>query len=104
MRPPTRSPAAPSAARAPSRSGTISIPISTAGTLTASGGTLDLTGTVSGRTLAIANVAGSILKIDGTATTAAATAIAIANNTQTLEIGTAGSLTISAAESITNGT
>jgi large repetitive protein len=85
-------------------SGTISIPISTAGTLTASGGTLDLTGTVSGRTLAIANVGGSILKIDGTATTLAATSIAIANNTQTLEIGAAGSLTISAAESITNGT
>jgi hypothetical protein len=83
-------------------SGTISIPISTAGTLTASGGTLDLTGTVSGRTLAI--VAGSILKIDGIATTLAATSIAIANATQTLEIGTAGSLTISAAESISNGT
>ena len=42
-----------------------------------------------------------MLKIDGTATSGA---IAISNANQTLEIGTGGSLTISAAESITNGT
>ncbi|MBR0843457.1 DUF4347 domain-containing protein, partial [Bradyrhizobium liaoningense] len=81
-------------------SGTVSIPISSAGSITASGGTLDLTGTVNGRTLAIANVANSVLKIDGTATSGA---ISISNNTQTLEIGASGSLTITAAESITNG-
>ena len=80
--------------------GTLSIPISSAGSITASGGTLSVTGTVSGRTLAIANVANSDLKIDGTATSGA---IAISTANQTLEIGATGSLTISAAESITNG-
>ena len=81
--------------------GTVTANLSGTGTVTASGGPLDLTGNVSGPTLAIATASGSNLKIDGTAT---AGAIAIANNTQTLEIGTAGSLTITAAESITNGT
>ena len=38
--------------------GTVSVPLSSAGTLTASGGTLDLTGTVSGRTLAISSGVG----------------------------------------------
>ena len=72
-------------------------------TIKASGGTLDLAGTVnSGPTLAIDTTAGSTLKIDGTAT--AASAIAINNLNQTLAIGAAGNLTISAAESITNGT
>src|SRR5919198_464712 len=42
------------------------------------------------------------LKITGTAT--AASAITINNANQTLEVGTGGNLTISAAESITNGT
>ena len=78
----------------------MSIPISSAGTIAASGGILDLTGTVSGRSLAIATVARSVLKIDGTATSGA---IAISNANQTLEIGSSGGLTISAAESITNG-
>ena len=59
--------------------GTVSIPISSAGTITASGGTLSLAGTVSGRTLQIANVANSDLKIDGTATSGA---IAISNPTR----------------------
>src|SRR5262249_14465566 len=65
--------------------GTVSIPISSTGTITASGGTLDLTGTVSNRTLAINTSAGSDLKIDGTATTSAA--ITLNNANQTLEIG-----------------
>ena len=55
---------------------------------------------MSGRTLAIANVVNSDLKIDGTATSGA---IAISTANQTLEIGATGSLTITAAESITNG-
>jgi hypothetical protein len=77
--------------------------LSGAGTVKASGGTLDLKGTVSsGPILAIATAAGSDLLIDGTATAAAA--ISINNVNQTLEIGSAGSLTISAAENITNGT
>src|SRR5262249_25415956 len=81
--------------------GTVSIPISSAGSLTANGGTLDLSGTVGGRTLAIATVAGSNLKIDGTATSAAA--VSLNNANQTLEIGLAGAnLTINSAESITN--
>ena len=110
MRPASRLPAARSAAWAPSRntnvtgSGTVSISISNAGTLTASNGTLDLTGTVSGRTLAISSATASVLKIDGTATTAAATSITLNNANQTLEIGAAGNLTISAAQTATAGT
>jgi hypothetical protein len=81
--------------------GTVSAPIVTGnGTITASGGTLDLTGTVASRPLVIA--AGSDLKIDGTATSSAA--IAINNTNQTLEVGAFGNLTITGAESITNGT
>jgi Hint domain len=80
--------------------GTVAINISNAGTITANGGTLDLTGTVSGRTLAISTTDGSDLKIDGTATSAA---ITINNAAQTLEVGATGALTISTAESITNG-
>ena len=80
--------------------GTVAVPISTAGTITASGGTLDLTGTVSGRTLVIGTTLGSDLKIDGTTTSAA---ITINNANQTLEIGVAGALTITGVESITNG-
>ena len=70
-----------------SGSGTVGISISTAGTITASGGTLDLTGTVSGRTLAIGSAVASDLKIDGNTTAAT---ITINNANQTLEIGTAG--------------
>src|SRR5439155_882332 len=71
-------------------------------TITASGGTLDLTGTIaSGPVLTIDNAAGSVLKIEGTATSGA---MAINSANQTLEIGASGSLTITAAESITNGT
>ena len=42
-------------------SGTVSISIANAGTLTASNGTLDLTVTASGRTLAISNATASVL-------------------------------------------
>ena len=80
--------------------GTVAVPISTGGTITASGGTLDLTGTVTGRTLVIGTMPGSDLKIDGTTISAA---ITISDPNQTLEIGVAGALTINAAESITNG-
>ena len=81
--------------------GTVAISISNAGTITASGSTLDLTGTVSGRTLAINTTAGSDLKIDGTVTTSAA--IAISDPNQTLEVGALGNLT-TIAENITKGT
>jgi hypothetical protein len=82
--------------------GTVAAPVLGAGTVRASGGTLDLTGPVStGLALTIDTTAGSDLKIDGTA--AAASAIAISSANQTLEIGANGSLTISAAESLTKG-
>ena len=81
----------------------LTAPLSGGGTITASGGTLDLTGPVSsGLTLAINSTVASDLKIDGTAVTAATIAISSAN--QTLEIGGVGSsLTIGASESITGG-
>jgi hypothetical protein len=84
-----------------SGSGTVAAQLSGSGTITASGGTLDLAGTVSGTQLAMATASASDLKIDGTATTASAIAINSAN--QTLEIGTAGNLTIGAAETISSG-
>jgi hypothetical protein len=73
-----------------------------AGTLTASGGTLDLTGTISGATLAIGTVANSHLTIDGTATTP--NAITLNNSNQTLEIGAGHSLTVNADENYAAGT
>ena len=84
--------------------GTVTANIATgSGTITASGGTLDLSGTVaSGDTFVIAAAAASVLEFTNTAT--AATAIAINNANQTLEIGAGGALTIGAAESITIGT
>jgi RHS repeat-associated protein len=81
--------------------GSVAAPLSGSGTIKASGGTLDLTKTVSsGLSLQIDTTAGSDLKVDGTAT--AASAIAMINANQTLEIGIGGALTIKAAESISN--
>ena len=72
-------------------------------TITASAGTLDLTGTFgAGLAAAIDSTKVSDLKFDNTATSN--TAIAISNANQSLEIGGSGNLTIGAAESITNGT
>jgi large repetitive protein len=76
-----------------------------AGTITASGGVLDLIGKVNqasgtNRTLAIATSAGSTLKIDGIANSGA---ISISNANQTLQIGATGALTLSAAQTVTNG-
>jgi hypothetical protein len=72
-------------------------------TVTASDGTLDLTGTFgAGLVAAIDSTKASDLKFDNTATSS--TAITISNANQTLEIGPSGALTIGAAESITNGT
>ena len=73
----------------------------TADTVTASGGTLDLTGTF-GAGLVAAISAASDLKFDNVATSNAAIAITSAN--QTLEIGSAGELTIGAAQNVTRGT
>jgi large repetitive protein len=81
--------------------GTVAASLSGSGTVQASGGTLDLTGAVSGTHLTIATASASDLKIDGTATTASAIAISSAN--QTLEIGAAGKLTIGTAENISAG-
>ena len=73
------------------------------GTLQASGGTLDVFGTVdSGLVLAMNAAVASTLKIEGAATAAAA--ISITSATQTLEIGSSGSLTINAAQTVTAGT
>ena len=82
-------------------SGTVAALLSGHGTITASGGVLDLTGTVgSGLSLAINTAAVSDLKIDGSAT---AGPIAMSSANQTLEIGAVGSLTITASESVTGG-
>lgn len=84
--------------------GTLTITsISGVGTLNASGGVLDVVGTINaGVNLTIDTTAGSTLKIDGTAT--AMNAIAISSANQTLEIGAGGNLSIVAAESFTSGT
>jgi autotransporter passenger strand-loop-strand repeat protein len=84
--------------------GTVSGPVTGSGTgvIEASGGTLELTGSVTGgASLQIDATLASVLKIDSATTASAAIAIGSAN--QTLEIGTAASLTLSAAENITNG-
>ena len=79
--------------------GIVAISVSTAGALTAQdGGTLDLQGTVSNRTLSIVTGAANTLKISGTTTAAAFT---INNSLQTLAIS--GSLTLTGTESITLG-
>jgi hypothetical protein len=77
--------------------------LSGTGTVTASGGTLDILGTVnSGIVAAIASSTPSVLKLDGTATLAAAVAT-FNNANQTLEIGASASVTINAAQTFTNG-
>jgi Hint domain len=87
-------------------SGTVAANLTRTGgtdTITASDGTLDLTGTFgAGLVAAIDSTKVSDLKFDNTATSS--TAITISNANQTLEIGPSGALTIGAAESITNGT
>lgn len=71
--------------------GTVAISISTAGSITANGGLLDLQGVITGRTLVIDSSAPAVLKIGGTAT---ASSIAINSSYQTLEVGASGSLTV----------
>jgi hypothetical protein len=72
------------------------------GTITASGGTLELTGNVSGRTLAIDTTSPSDLKIFGRTTAATFT---INNANQTLEIGDDGNLTLTGGtQTVSNGT
>ena len=85
--------------------GTVNGPItgSGSGVVKASGGVLDLKGTVNGGvSLQIDTAAGSVLKIDGTATTTAAIAISNAKS-DFAGNGPSGALTLGAAESITNG-
>jgi hypothetical protein len=75
----------------------------TADTITASGGTLDLTGTFgAGLVAAISAGSASDLKFDNVVTLSAAIAITSVN--QTLEIGRAGVLTIAADQNVTLGT
>jgi hypothetical protein len=75
----------------------------TGGSLTASGGTLDVFGTVdSGIQLTIDSSKKSDLKIENSATSA--TAIDITAHNQTLEIGAAGNLTVGAGETVNGGT
>ena len=74
------------------------------------GGTLSVFGTVnSGIVLQLGTAANSILRIEGTATSAAAIVTfggpsSISDVDQRLEIGASGSLTINAAQSVTQGT
>jgi large repetitive protein len=76
--------------------------ISGLGTITASGGTLDIGNAISsGPTLTIGTTANSDLKLDNVAT--AASAITINNTNQTLEIGARGALTIGAIQSVASG-
>ena len=71
------------------------------GTMQASGGVLDVFGTVvSGVVLSIDSATNSTLKIENDATSAAA--ISITSGNQTLEIGSSGNLTINAAQTVTN--
>jgi hypothetical protein len=75
--------------------------ISGAGTIVASG-TLDIANTISsGPTLGFVSSGTSVLKLDGTVTSASA--IAFSNDFQTLEVGQNGALTIVAAETVTGG-
>jgi hypothetical protein len=80
--------------------GTVAAPLSGNGTITASGGTLELVGAVSGPKLAIATTSASDLKIDGTATAAA---VSITNANQTLEVGPTASLTLTGSQTISLG-
>ncbi len=74
----------------------------TADTITASGGTLDLTGKFGAGLVAVISAgSASTLKFDNKATSNAAIAITSVN--QTLEIGSAGELTIGAAQNVTHG-
>jgi hypothetical protein len=78
--------------------------ISGSGTILANGGTLAISDAISsGPTLQVANNAsGSTLELLNTATAAAA--IALSASTETLEVGSGGALTISAAELVNGGT
>src|SRR5262249_10296090 len=79
--------------------------ISGTGTINANGGgstTLDVFGTIaSGVVLAIAN--SSILKLEGTATSAAAISGLTSGVATTLEVGGSASVTISAAQTVASG-
>src|SRR5262249_17533720 len=66
------------------------------------GGTLDLSGTTTGRTLAINSASASVLKIDGAGSSASA--LTLNNTNQTLEIGPGtAALTLNGAQTIAGG-
>jgi hypothetical protein len=73
------------------------------GTITASGGTLVVGGGIA-NTVIMTIDSGSVSDLNILNTATAGTAIAISSANQTLEIGASGALTITPAESITNGT
>ena len=82
--------------------GTVSADLAGAGVIKASGGVLSLAGSVaSSLGLAIDTSSASVLRLTGTSTHGA---IAINDAHQTLEVGAGGNLTLTTAESITNGT
>ena len=73
--------------------------------IVASGGTLDLIGTVSGAQLVVdPNKAGSVLKVDGNVTAGGNDWIDLHSANQTVEIGAAGNLTLSFLETVSDGT
>jgi hypothetical protein len=73
--------------------------------IVASGGTLDLTGTISGAQLVVdPNKAGSVLKVDGNVTAGDTGWIDLHSVNQTVDIGTTGSLALSFLETVSNGT
>ena len=85
-------------------SGNVTVNLSGNGTITANGGTLDLQSSnlASGLTLAIANISGSDLEIANTITTNT-NINNFGSTNQKLEIASNGNLTITTAETITNG-
>jgi autotransporter passenger strand-loop-strand repeat protein len=83
--------------------GTVSVTtLGGSGAVIASGGTLDLTGTVSTHDFSINSATASTLEFQGTATVSASTLGTLGTN-QTLEVAAGGALTISGAETIGNG-
>ena len=83
--------------------GTVNANLTGTGAVQASTDVLDLKGSVaSGVVLEIDSASPSTLKIDGAATSAAAIGLTSAN--QTLEVGSTGSLVISAAHTVTDAT
>ena len=72
--------------------------------IAASGGMLDLTGTVSNALLVVDPNTGGVLKVDGNVTAGDVGSIDLHSANQTVEIGATGTLTLPSLETISNGT